>query len=1051
MSEGGEESRPTKRRGVVGWVIDNPVAANLLMLVLLVGGALSLPRIQQEVFPEAILDIVTVTVPYPGATPAEVEEGIVLAVEEAIRGIEGIKEIRSSSTEGQARVSAELSRGTNINQARNDIESAVNRITSFPQDAEEPIISTPTNRRQVLSLIIYGDVSKHTLRMLSEEARRDLLRDERVAQIEIEGLPPPEISIEVEQAVLRELDLTRSQLARLIDQASVELPAGSIETPAGEFLLRIMERRDEGDEFEDIAVIARPDGTRVTLQEIATVVDGFRETKQEALFNGQPAVQLKIFRTNDRTPIETSNAVDEYIERMRPQWPSTINLKVWNDASIIYNDRIQLLVENGRLGFILVLAILGLFLQPRLAFWVTIGLPVSFLGVFLFMPMLGVSINMLTLFAFILVLGIVVDDAIVVGEASFLHMQEGDAPQDAALKGAREVMVPVVFAVITTIVAFVPMLFVPGVTGDFFRVIPLVVIPILVLSLVESFLVLPAHLAHINTENRQRWLKRVTKWQQSFSDWFKRMVERYYRPFIRRVISWRYLALAISFGVLLVAIGYVTGGRIAFRFLPEIESDLVTASIELPTGAPIEETRRIAEIVTQAMRDLQEDAFESDPVEGVFTSIGSQQAAEDDPTGGALRAASNLAAVSISLISAGERQVSAAEITRMWREEIGDIAGIDKLSFTYRAGPGAGADINYELAHEDLDILQAAASDLADALRGYDGVSEVDDGFDEGKPQIELRLKPAARALGITELELARQVRGAYFGEEAVRTQRGKDELRVYVRRAESDREQLSDLFGKVIITEEGGEIPLEEAAYIDYSRSYTVIEREQGQRATEITASVDRSKTSANEVTADLQSRTLPELRSRYQGLAFEFSGPQQDRQEALAALGNGMMIALLVMYGLLAVIFRSYGQPLLVLIAIPFGFVGALLGHLIMGFDLSLVSMFGLVALAGVVVNDSLVLIATINSRRDGDERIEDLVTEGAMRRFRPVLLTSLTTFFGLAPMIFETSLQARFLIPMALSLGFGVLFVTVIALVIVPSLYCVFEDMKGLLKRR
>ncbi|MFP4277333.1 MAG: efflux RND transporter permease subunit [Wenzhouxiangella sp.] len=1045
MSAASRDSE-TDRDGVIGWVIANPVAANLVMLVFLVGGLLSLSRVQQEVFPEAVLDVVRVTVPYPGGTPEEVEEGIVLAVEEAMRGIDGIDEIRSVAREGQGQVSAELARGASLNQARNDIESAVNRITSFPENAERPIISAPTNRRQVLSLVLYGEVGRQTLRASAEQARRDLLRDPRLAQVELAGLPEPEIAVEVEQAVLRKFGLTRSELARRIDRASVELPAGDLETATGDYLLRIMERRDRGEAFADITIIARPDGTRITLGEIAEVVDGFRETAQATLFNGREAVRLEVYRSNQHSPVEGSRAVREYVERMRREWPSTLKMHIWDDASIIFEDRINLLVKNGLLGLLLVLLILTLFLRPRLSFWVTVGLAVALLGSFLVMPWLGVSINMISLFAFILVLGVVVDDAIVVGEASFHYLQRGDSAPQAALKGTREVFKPVVFSVLTTIVAFVPLLFLPGVLGEFFRVIPLIVIPILLLSLMESFLVLPAHLAHMRTEERASWLRRAARWQQTFSERFQALVERYFRPFVGAVVEWRYFTIVAGFALLLIAIGYVASGRIAFRFMPEIESDIVTANIQLPVGAPVNETRRVTRLVVDAIDRLQEQAFEAPVVEGVLATIGSQDAARERGLSQAADSARHLAAVAVSLVPAGRREVSAAEVARGWQEQIGEIAGVEKLSFSYRAGPGQGPDISFRLAHEDLGVLREAAGQFAEAIGGYAGVSQIDDGFDPGKPQIELRLLPAARALGVTELDLARQVRGAFFGQEALRTQRGADELRVYVRRAQDDRRQVGDLLDKIILTPDGGEIPLREAAEIDYSFSSTVIEREQGQRVVNVTARVDRAVTSAGQVNAALRNSEIPELQQRFDGLRFDVSGIQQDQRESLQALAYGMVLAVIVMYGLLAVVFSSYAQPVLILLAVPFGFLGALLGHLLMGFDLSLISMFGLVALAGVVVNDSLILIVTINQRRSEGQSIRQAVIDGTLRRFRPVLLTSLTTFFGLAPMIFETSLQARFLIPMALSLGFGILFVTVIALIMVPALYCALEDARA-----
>ncbi|MFP4597685.1 MAG: efflux RND transporter permease subunit [Persicimonas sp.] len=1034
------------KEGPLAWMAQNAVAANLIMIVFIVGGLLMAGQIKQEVFPEVTLDMVMVQIPYPGAGPEEVEQGVVLAVEEAIRGVDGVDEINATATEGMGVVTAELQLNADNQQALSDIKSEVDRITSFPQDAERPIVSLSSTRRQVMSLILYGEVDRKTLHRVAENVRSDLLGRDEISVVEVTGLPDPEISIEVSQQNLRRYGLTLEQVAQAVERGSVELPGGAVRTEKGEILLRTTERRTRGQEFEDIAVLSRPDGTRVTVGDIAQVEDDFAETDREAYYNGMPAVGIEVYRVGDETPLDIAEAVREYIDERA--FPGAINAAVWDDTSEIYQDRIGLLLKNAALGVLLVLLLLGAFLESRLAFWVTLGIAISFLGAMLFMPALGVSINMISLFAFILTLGIVVDDAIVVGESIYKRRSETDLSRlDSAIAGVREVATPVVFAVLTTVIAFSPMLLVPGVMGKFFRNIPLIVIPILLISLIEALFILPAHLAHSSSASKKGIFGKLHDMQQRFSGAVERFVDEVYYPSAKRFLQFRYLTLAASIGLLAVSLAFVMSGRIQFNFMPKIEGDEVSASVELPFGAAVGDTREVVDRLIEEARALADEMGEGEELtRGIYADVG---AIEDDrgPADAAQQSGGHLAQVTVSLVAAGERDISASEFTRRWRERVGEVAGVETLQFEYAIGASAGEPVAIELRHDDRRTLEAAAEQLADQMATYSGVFDIDTGFRRGKEQLDLRLKPGARALGVTESDLARQVRSHFFGAEAKREQRGRHELRVYVRRPESERDSEQNIEELLIRTPDGGEMPLEQAAYITRGYSFTSIEREGGSRVIEVTGDVDTNVTSGNEVTESLEENYLNEFMADFPGLTYDLGGEQQEQREALGSLAQGFLVALLVMFGLMAIAFRSYLQPFVIMFAIPFGFVGALAGHLLMGYDLSLISMMGIVALSGVVVNDSLVLIAAINDyRREGADVLEAVASGGA-RRFRPILLTSLTTFLGLTPMILETSVQARFLIPMAVSLGFGVLFVTVIALLIVPAAYMAVEDVKAL----
>ena len=1039
--------QPGSRRGAIAWMAQNSVAANLLMLVLMIGGVIMGFRVQQEVFPEFELDIVQIQVPYPGASPAEVEQGIVLAVEEAVRGLDGVKRVTSNAVEGGGTIRVELLSDADSGRAQQDIKNAVDRITSFPQEAERPVVSLLISRREVISLVIYGDQDEHVLRRLAEDLREELLQDPRVVQVEFRGVRPLEISIEIPQAVLRTYGLTLEDVAREVERAALELPGGVVKTKSGEILLRTQERRDRGMEFEDIPVVSREDGTVVKLGDVARIVDGFADTDEAALYHGHPAVQLVVYRIGDQTPVEVAEAVKEHVKTFNNELPPGIDVAVWRDWSEIYRDRIRLLTRNARLGLVLVLLLLGLFLDIRLAFWVTLGIPISILGSLLLIPLFDVSINMVSLFAFIVTIGIVVDDAVVVGENVYENRQRGLPFMEASIRGAQWIAWPVTFSVLTNMVAFIPIFAMAGVYGKVFRAIPIVVSCVFLISLVESLFVLPAHLGHQRPSRPDGLLAPLFRMQQRFSRMFEKGIKQYYSPFLHIILKNRYITVAAGLAVLAATIGFARGGHIDFTFFPKIDSDRVTAGVTMPFGTPVAETLAIQARLVEAAEDVLARHGGEKITKGIFTHIGSARPTRYGPAGGA--GVGHLANVQVQMVPVDQREVTASRFSREWREEVGDLVGPESVTFRYSLGIGASSSpIDVELSHSDMDVLEHAAGNLAEAFRSYTGVRDIDDGFSPGKVQLDFKVKPEAQSLGITASGLGRQVRNAFYGAEALRQQRGRDEIKVMIRLPESERRSEYDVEELLVRSPAGGEIMLREAAAVERDRAYTEIKRADARRVLNVTADVIPGVANAEKVLADLEKETLPDLMARYPGLAYSLEGQQRDRRESMESLKTGFSLAMLVIFAMLAVAFRSYIQPVIVMAAIPFGIVGATLGHLIMGYELSLMSMMGIVALAGVVVNDSLVLIHATNEQRAKGSSPLESITAAAVRRFRPIMLTSLTTFFGLAPMIFETSIQAKFLTPMAISLGYGILFVTVIALILVPSFYMIVEDVKRVL---
>ena len=1042
--------------GLINWFARNGVVANLLMVLIVMAGVLTIPDLKKEVFPEFSVNVVSVSVSYRGAAPEEVEEAVCIRVEESLQGLEGIERIRSSANEGMGTVRIEIEPGYDTRALLDDIKARVDAIDTFPEETEKPVIEEAAIRNQVINLSISGDADELTLKRLGEQVRDELLLLPELSQVELKNSRLYEISIEVSEDDLRRHGLTFDQVARAVRRTSLDLPGGSVKAESGEILLRTKGQAYRGEEYEKLTLFTRPDGSRLQLGDVARVVDGFEDSDKFAWLNGKPAVMVQSYRVGDESALEVSRAVKEYAAEAQSRMPEGIVLTPWADAAQILESRMNLLIKNGLTGLLLVFVVLTLFLRLRLALWVTIGIPISFLGAIALMPVFDVSINMVSLFSFIMVLGIVVDDAIVVGESVYSRQQATGRGLSAAIEGTQRVTVPVVFGVLTTAMAFTPMLFVAGDSGPIWQVIPLIVIPTLMFSLIESKLVLPYHLSHYRPRREgqsKSFLARV--WDGFFGFFGKaldRFIHRVYRPMFLIVLEWRYLTLAVAVMTLLLTAGLVGGGLVDFNYFPQVESDTVVVDLTMP-----QETS--AAVTARAIRTIEQSAFQLDQeikqqtgrslFRHVLTTVGEQpyrtQTERSNRSGDANRYSTPYRAeIIIELVPSEMRSLSSTQIGNRWRELTGPVPGAVELVFASELIT-SGKAINIQFSSADMVKLREAVSKTKEELARYQGVIDISDSFRGGKPELKLDITPKAEALGLSLQDMGRQVRQGFFGEEAQRIQRGRDDVRVMVRYPAEERRSLGALERMRIRTPDGSEVPFSTVATAQMGRGFATISRVDRQRTINVTADVDEAVTNANRVLGEIEAGFLPDLLSSTPGVAYSLEGEQRDQQETLAGLAQGFSLVVLGIFAMMAIPFRSYLQPLIVLSAVPFGIVGAVWGHVILGYSTSVLSMLGVVALTGIVVNDSLVLVSFINDHRKQGMPLVQAVHRAGIVRFRPILLTSLTTAAGITPLILEKSVQAQFLIPMAISLAFGVLFATFITLGLVPSLYLILEDIK------
>jgi len=1032
----GTDNNRTGRHGPIAWMACNPIAANLLMVLLLGGGIWSAFTIQKEVFPQFLLDVVEVRVGYPGAAPEEVEQGILRPIEEALRDVEGIREVTSSAREGRGSVTVELVAGQPRMKVYQDIDQAVNRIRTFPEQIEQPEVRLRSEQQEVVEIALYGPIDVWSLRKLAEQLRDQMQAHDHITQVEMGRVPSYVTHVEIPRYRLREYGLTLSDVADIIRSNSQDVAAGSVQTAAGEILLRVQARKQWAEEFAEIEIVAGREGQIVTLADIATIRDGFEDFGFHSQFSQTPSVQLEIYRVGSQSPTDVATAVEQTMKEFEAVLPPGVQWRIDSNNAEEFRSRLSLVLKNGGMAICIVFAILALFLEIRLAFWVMMGMVISFIGGVLFLPVFGVSINMISLFGFLVVLGIVVDDAVVVGENVYEKRQTTVDKESAAIDGTTEVASPVTFSILTNIVAFVPLMFIPGETGKFWGPLPIVVIIVLALSLIESLFILPAHLAHTRSAGRRTgglgaWLHGGQQW---FSRTFNRLVEILYQPVLKFCLRYRYITASLALAFLLVLGGYATSAHMGMILMPEVSADEIEAGVRMPVGTTPDQAAKIAEIVTTASLKMFEENNLYEVAEGIKTNVRGQSFID----------------VEIVMKPPDQRDMSANEVIELWRDSIGDLPGVTQVSFRAERGPGGyRRDISVDLSHSEIEVLEKAAQAFVERVEAYTNTRDVNDNYNKGKSQYNFRLRSEGRALGLTDEELGEQLRGSFFGSLALRLLRGTNEIEVRVKLPEDQREDIHHLEDLVIRTPNGSEVPLLEVAEFEESQAFTSINRRDGRRI--ISVSMDAEPAGAvTQLIEALKTEELPKLRQDFPGITWTFEGSDAEMRQATASLWGYFGLALAVIYSLLAIAFRRYIQPLVVLVAIPFGMVGALIGHIILGYDLSLVSVMGVIALSGVVINDSLIMIDYANRRRSKHSAL-DAICQAGVRRFRPIILTTLTTFGGLMPLIFEDSLQAQYIIPMAISLGFGILFATAIILILVPCLYMILEDIQGLFSFR
>lgn len=1025
---------PTPRKGIIAWFARNPVAANLLMLIIITTGLGSALSIQRAMFPAFDINLVWIDIVYPGAAPEEVEQGVVLKIEEAINDLEGIKRVESDAFESAATIMIEPLDGADLSKLLDDVQNRVDGIAHFPEEAEKPIISQPELLFPALTLQLSGDIGERSMKSLADSVRRDLLTYPDISAASVIGARDYEISIEISEQQLREYHLTLGEVANIIAASSLDLPAGSVRTDNGEIMLRTVGQAYVQQDFENIVLRTWPDGTRLMLGDIATVGDGFVDGAGFAMFNGKYSLGINVFAMGKQDIIKTADAAKAYVEEMRGSLPEGVKLDLWFDSTYYLKGRLGMMVKNLAMGALLVFVILALFLEIKLAFWVMLGIPVCFLGAMTLIntPYIDASLNMISIFGFILVLGIVVDDAIIIGESAYSETEAKGHSVDAVVDGVYRVSTPATFGVLTTIMAFLPTLFVAGVFGSFPAACGWVVILCLAFSLVESKWILPAHLAH-SKPTRNRLLLKIDHVQEAINRALRNLVEQRYRPAILACIRNRYMTLAVFVSLLILSSGLLAGGIVRTVLAPDTPGEFLSVELRMSQGIPEERTFAA---ITEVAR-----------------AFGTMEAQYRQETGRQEKLLEHMAVygfqringrIDVELTKEEQRSVSTREIQQRWLDTVGQIHGAEVFSIKSNDGPSFGPPVAFDLMHNNPDTLREAAAELETAMRHYEGLYDIRNGASDSADEFHLDILPEAESLGLTRFDLGTQVRHAFYGAEAQRVQRGIDEIKVMVRYPKEDRENVNSLNNMYIRTPAGDEVPFETVAKLEVKQGLLKATRINYQRAAEVTAEVNKQQVEPGAVLSDIEKNVLPRLLEKYPGLSYAISGAADEEAKMAFSMIVGFALSLFGIYALLAVPTKSYLQPLIIMGVIPFGMIGAVFGHWVMGYPLSMMSLLGVIALSGVVVNDSLILVDFVNRAiAEGKDRYTAVVESG-IRRFRAILLTSLTTFFGLVPMLMERSLQAEQMIPMAISLAFGIVFATVITLLLIPSLYMILDDL-------
>ena len=1024
----------SSRKGIIAWFARNPVAANLMMLIIMAVGLGSVFSIQRSMFPSFDIEKIIIDAPYPGAAPEEVENGVVLRIEEAINDVEGIKRVVVDAYESSARFWIDPQDGADLSKLLDDIRNRIDGIRHFPEEAEKPIVTQPEMLFSALTVQISGDLSERSMKSLADEIRRELLALPEVSAAEVTGARDYEIAIEISEQLLREYHLTLGDVARTIAASSLDLPAGSVRTETGDIMLRTVGQAYVQQDFEAIVLKTWPDGTRLLLGDIANVNDGFVDARGFSFFDGKYSLGVDVFAMGKQDIIETANAAKAYVEEKSARLPDGVQLNIWADATYYLEGRLGMMLKNLAMGALLVFIVLALFLEIKLAFWVMLGIPVCFLGAMavIHTPYIDASLNMISLFGFILVLGIVVDDAIIMGESAYSEQERHGHSVDSVINGVYRVSTPATFGVLTTIVAFTPTLFTQGMFSAFPEACGWVVILCLCFSLVESKWILPAHLAH-SKPTRNRVLLAIDHIQEAANRRLSHVVKNHYRPLAERCIANRYATLAFFLSLLVICSGLIAGGLVRTIMAPDTPGEFIRAELVMSQGTPEERTLQaltgIVESLHQVERNYQrETKSDTQLLEHVY-AYGS------DRINGR---------IVVELTKEDQRSISTLEIERRWRDQTAAVHGAKILSFSHASGPSFGPEITFDLTHKNFDVLREASVELGDAMRHYAGVYDIREGASDTADEFHLDIRPEAESLGLTRFDLATQVRHAFYGAEAQRIQRGIDEIKVMVRYPRADRENISSLNGMFIRTPDGAEVPFETVAQLDVRQGLLKATHINYQRASSVTAEVDKKLVEPDEVIADIEQNVMPGLLEKYPGLSYSISGIAEESRKVQYSMLVGFALSLFGIYALLAIPTRSYLQPLIIMGVIPFGIIGAIVGHWVTDFPLSMMSLMGVIALSGVVVNDSLILVDFANKSMAAGAARHTAILEAGTRRFRAILLTSMTTFCGLAPMLLERSVQAQEIVPMAISLAFGIVFATVITLLLLPCLYMVLDDL-------
>ena len=1048
---------------LITWFARNGVAANLLMVALLAGGIWGGTRIVLQEYPDRPFRRIDVSVTYRGSTPGEVEQAIVTRLEEALFDIEGIEDFQGSATSSRGVVRIEFEDGYNLSEKLDEVTNRVSTIRTFPPEAEKPQINLYSVLQRVITIVLSGNLTEKETKVLGEQLRDEVSNIPEISIVTLKAVRPYEIAVEVSESTMRKYGLTFDRITRAIRTSSVDLSAGSVKTETGRILLRTNQQAYHHDDFASIVVLTRPDGTKIRLEDIAEVKDGFSETPIISKYNGKRAIAIDVFRSGSQSVVEIGEKVKEFIATKQTQLPEGITLDFWDDDSARIKIRLTTLKDSAILGFVLVVLILSLFLRPVLAFWVALGIPIAFGGAFFILPYLGVSLNIGTLIAFILTLGIVVDDAIVTGENVFQHMQRGAKPLSASILGTNEVAVPVFFGVVTTMVAFLPLFLLTGTRGAVYGSVPIVVIPVLFFSLIESKLILPAHLSHsksLGTNKKSPGL--ISRFQKGIAGGLESFILRYYRPFLNYLLIHRYATFSVFTALLLIFVSLVLGDRIAYRSSISAPSDTTMITLLMPAGTNFEVTQQKVNMIEAIALKLKDDAnerFGTTVIKNVFATAGGMPFHQDGyQTKGPTAGVAELGEILIELTPSEIREVnySSRDLVNELRGLVPPIPEAEQFNFSYVKDESQV--MSFSLAFPDVEKLKEASAELQQKLASFEGLYDIEDSYERSNEQFNLDLRPEAEFLGVTAAQLAQQVRTAFYGTEAQRIQRGRDEIQVMVRYPEKDRHSIAALNKMMIRTANGTEVPFATVASISTDKSLPSIKRKDRKRVIGVYANGDPDQLDIASMENEILNDFLPRLAaSKYPGMTFEPTGKSARIRKDNASMVRGIYMVIAVIYALLAIPLKSYIKPLIVMSAIPFGVVGAIAGHWIMailfGFNngnpiLTQTSIMGMMALSGVVVNDSLVMVDFMNQQLKKGIPIGEVVRLAGVRRFRPILLTSLTTFFGLMPLMFEDSPQAMWMIPMAVSLGWGIVFATSITLILVPVLILIFNDFQQLL---